>query len=79
MRPYDYDEGEGERKTPAALYVEDALIVLAIVALFILTVFFRTELWGQVGLAGVLLLMVIVLFFRFRRVHRAFTGRDEEE
>ncbi len=58
------------------IYVEDALIILSIAALFVLGVFFRDELWGQVGLGVVLLVMVVVFFFRFRRVHRAFTRRD---
>ncbi|MHC4788390.1 MAG: hypothetical protein ACYS8K_04190 [Planctomycetota bacterium] len=66
---------EGGDSTKAALFLEDVLIVLSLVALFVLAVFFRREWWGQVGLGCVLVVMVVVLFFRFRRVHRKFTGR----
>ena len=76
MRAFDEDESVGGSK--AALYIEDALILLAVVALFILSVFFRDRWWGQVGLGGVLIVMVVVFVFRFRRAHRAFTGRDED-
>ncbi|MCD6416996.1 MAG: hypothetical protein J7M08_09925 [Planctomycetes bacterium] len=62
-----------------ALHVEDALILVAVAALFALTVFCRDKLWGQVALGGTLLAMVIVLIRRLRRVNRALTGRDENE
>lgn len=57
------------------MYVEDALILLAIVALFVLGVFFRRTSWGQGGLLVVLVVMAVVFVRRFRRTHRAFTGR----
>jgi hypothetical protein len=47
--------------------------------LFVLTVFFRNTVWGQVGLAVVLVVMIIVFVRRLRRVHRAFTEPDEED
>lgn len=60
-----------------AIYVEDALILLGVVALFVFTVFFRKTWWGQAALMATGLVMVVVFIRRFRRVHRAFTGRDE--
>jgi membrane protein YdbS with pleckstrin-like domain len=75
----DPHENGGRKRAKVGLYVEDAVILLAIVPLFVLTVFFRDTLWGQVGLGVVLVVMVIVFVRRLRRVHRAFTGRDEEE
>lgn len=68
--------GRGSRRTQ--IYIEDALILLAVVALFVLAVFFRETLWGQVALGVVLLVMAVVFYFRLRRVHRAFTGRGED-
>jgi hypothetical protein len=61
------------------IYLEDAVILLALVPLFILTVFFRTTLWGQAGLLVVLIVMAVVFVRRLRRVHRSFTGRGEDE
>ncbi len=69
--------GSGRDGRRTQIYVEDALIVLAVGALFVLGVFFRGEWWGQVALGVVLLVMAIVFFFRLRRVHRAFTGRGQ--
>jgi hypothetical protein len=60
-----------------AIYVEDGLVLLGIAALFVFTVFFRERWWGQVALMATGLVMVVVFIRRFRRVHRAFTGRDE--
>ena len=57
-------------------HIEDLVILLSLIPLFVLGVFFRTTWWGQAGLAVVLIVMAVVFFFRFRRVHRAFTGRD---
>lgn len=73
-----FDEEEQESRSKTAIYVEDVLIILGVVALFVLAVFFRHQWWGQVGLVGVLIVMGIVFFFRLRRVHRAFTGRGDE-
>lgn len=70
-----YGQDDGGSSSKAGLYLEDALIVLAVVALFVLTVFFRDRWWGQAGLGVVLVVMGVVLFFRLRRTHRAFTGR----
>ncbi len=78
VRPAFDEEEQQEIRSKAALYFEDALIFLAVAALFVLTVFFRHRLWGQVALFGVLIVMVIVFIFRLRRVHRAFTGRGDE-
>ena len=74
---YDFDQERERAVKKAALYIEDALIVLSVIALFVLGVFFRERLWGQVCLGAVFAVMAAVLWFRFRRVHRAFTGRDE--
>lgn len=79
IRPHKFDGDESGSKPPLALYIEDAVILLAVAALFVLSVFFRHERWGQVGLAGVGVVMLVVLVLRLRRVHRAFTGRDEGE
>ncbi len=78
MRPA-FDEQEPQRGSRAALYVEDVLILLAVAALFVLTVFFRHTWWGQAGLAVVLGAMLVVFYFRFRRVHKAFTGADGDD
>ncbi len=67
----------GSSKTP--IYIEDALILLALVPLFVLTVFFRGQRWAQVGLVVVLIVMVIVFVRRIRRVHRAFTSEENDE
>ena len=56
------------------IYVEDALIVVAIALLFVLTVFFRNEPWGKWALTALLLVMLIVFVRRLRRAHRAFKG-----
>lgn len=73
-RPFaEQEEGSAGR---AAIYVEDALILLSVAALFVLAVFCRTNLWGQVGLGVVLVVMIVVFIRRFRRVHRAFKGQD---
>lgn len=71
--------GSGRDSGRTQIYVEDALIVLAVGALFVLGVFFRREWWGQVALGVVLLVMAVVFFFRLRRVHRAFTGGGKED
>jgi hypothetical protein len=68
------EQGDGGSRLKL-LYLEDILILVAIAALFVLTVFFRDKWWGQAGLVAVLVVMVVVCFFRLRRVHRAFTGR----
>jgi hypothetical protein len=47
-------------------------------ALFILTVFYRDTSWGQGALVAVLILMVVVFWRRFRRVHRAFKGQEDD-
>ncbi|KPK62494.1 MAG: hypothetical protein AMK73_05995 [Planctomycetes bacterium SM23_32] len=71
-----FGQDQDRHESRAAIYVEDSLILLSIAALFVLTVFFRRQWWGQVGLGLVLAIMGVVFVFRFRRVHRAFTGRD---
>ncbi len=74
----DSDDRRRARST-LAIYVEDALILLGIAALFVFTVFFRTTRWGQLALMATGLVMVVVFIRRLRRVHRAFTGRGESE
>jgi len=69
---------QDEQGPRAGIHGEDLLILLSVVALFILTVFFRRTSWGQGALVGVLLLMAVVFWRRFRRVHRAFTGREDD-
>jgi energy-coupling factor transporter transmembrane protein EcfT len=67
-----------DNRTPKSrIYIEDALILLGIVALFVLTVFFRRETWGQIALGALALAMAVIFVIRLRRVHRAFTGRDQ--
>ena len=73
--------GAGSKGEPSgskkALYIEDLVIFLAIAVLFVLGVFFREELWAQVALVVVLVVMIVVGVSRLRRVHRAFMGRDD--
>ena len=76
---WDELDEEEQPASRTALYVEDVLILLSVVALFVLGVFFRRDLWGQVALVVVLVLMGVVCLFRMRRVRRAFTGRDGGE
>ncbi len=73
--PFDTEDSEGRDSSKTALYLEDVLILWAVAALFVLAVFFREKWWGQAGLVVVLVAMVAVFIFRFRRTHRAFTGR----
>ena len=70
-----FDDEEIRQK--AALHVEDVAILLSVGALFVLTVFFREEVWAQILLVGVFLLMVVVFILRFRRVHRAFQDQED--
>ena len=69
------EPNQEKRPGPDGLFVEDALILLSIGLLFVLTVFFRREQWGQMALLAVLLVMVVVFVRRLRRTHRAFRGR----
>jgi hypothetical protein len=72
---YEPENDQGPRPD---VHGEDLLILLSVVALFFLTVFFRRTAWGQGALIGVLILMAVVFWRRFRRVHRAFKGREDE-
>ena len=72
---HEIEDDQGPR---AGIHGEDVLILLSVVALFFLTVFCRHTLWGQGALAGVLILMAVVFWRRFRRVHRAFTGQEDD-
>ena len=65
------EKGAGARRV---ILVEDVLIVASVAALFVLAVFCRTTLWGQVGLGVVFVVMLVVFVRRLRRVHRGFTG-----
>jgi len=69
---------EDDQAPRAGIHGEDLLILLSVAALFILTVFFRQTDWGQGALVGVFILMVVVFWRRFRRVHRAFKGEDDD-
>lgn len=79
MDDLQFDESDEKAQGRVALYVEDVIILLSLVLLFVLAVFCRHTWWGQAGLLAVLLVMAVVLFLRLRRVHRAFTGRDQDE
>ena len=70
-------DGDGCSVDRTALHVEDALILLAIPALFVLTVFYRNRWWGQAGLVVILIVMAAVFVCRLRRANRAFTEHDE--
>ena len=72
---YDGD-GERKQKRTAGIYVEDALILIAIAVLFWLTVFHRREAWAQTALIGVLIVMGVIFVRRVRRVHRAFRNKQ---
>ncbi len=74
--PFDTEDSEERDASRAALHLEDVVILMAIAALFVLTVFFRDKWWAQVGLLVVFGVMLAVLISRLRRTHRAFTGRD---
>ena len=68
---------EKEKMRPhPAMYVEDGLIIVSIVLLFVLTVFYRHLAWAQVSLLAVLAVMTIVFVRRLTRAHRAFTRRQ---
>ena len=69
-------DGERKQKRTAGIYVEDALILIAVAALFWLGVFHRTETWAQRALIGVLIVMGVVFVRRIRRVHRAFRHKQ---
>jgi membrane protein implicated in regulation of membrane protease activity len=71
-------EPEDDQGPRAGIHGEDVLILLSVAALFVLTVFCRHTWWGQGALIGLLVLMAVVFWRRFRRVHRAFTGREDE-
>jgi membrane protein YdbS with pleckstrin-like domain len=64
-----------DRHSPQ-VYVEDALVLLSLAGLFVLTVFFRDSIWGQVGLLAILAVMLAVLVVRLRRLRHAFARRD---
>ena len=68
---------EPAKPTRSGIYLEDFVILVSVVALFVLTVFFRYYWWGQACLVAVLIAMVVVFLRRMGRVHRGFTGGDE--
>jgi hypothetical protein len=53
-------------------YVETALTLLAVWALFKVAIFHRETAWGQAVLWALLVAMAVVFARRFTRVHRAF-------
>ena len=71
MERQDKEDG----RPHSAIYVEDGLIIVSIVLLFVLTVFYRDRTWAQVALLAVMAVMVVVFVRRLTRAHRAFTRR----
>lgn len=71
-------ESSDRRPSKAAIYLEDAINLLAVAALFVLAVFFRDRWWGQAGLVGLLVVVAILFVRRLRRVHRSFTESNRE-
>ncbi|MDP6439715.1 MAG: hypothetical protein QGH74_08785 [Candidatus Brocadiia bacterium] len=70
-------ESEHDRcPRPAAVYIEDGLILASIACLFVLGIFYRDRWWGQLGMAPALAAMVVVGVRRLTRVRRAFRDRD---
>ncbi|MBS3762805.1 MAG: hypothetical protein KGZ25_05815 [Planctomycetes bacterium] len=67
-----------QQRLKLSIYVEDALILLAIVCLFVLGIFFRSELWAQVVMIVVLGVMLVVFGRRLTRVHRAFEKEQDQ-
>lgn len=70
------DSPQDKRPTGVATYLEDALIVVSIGLLFVLTIFFRREAWGQRALLAVFVVMLIVLVRRLLRAQRAFKNQE---
>ena len=69
------ESDKDKRPISGGVFIEDALIVFSIGLLFVLTVFFRDEPWGQRALLAVLVVMVVVFVRRIKRTHGAFKGR----
>ena len=59
------------------IILEDMLILVAIGALFVLGVFFRTRMWAQITLGVVLAVMLILFVVRVRRMYRAFRAQRD--
>ncbi len=74
----DPNEEDHQLRRLVAIGIEDVLILLSVGALFVLAVFFRDTVWGQVGLGAVFLVMVIVFIGRIRRANRAFTEHRDD-
>jgi len=59
------------------IILEDALILIAIGALFVLGVFYRTRMWAQIALGVVLVAMLVVFVARLRRVYKTFRAQRD--
>ncbi len=69
--------GERSSGLKRVIICEDVLILVSIALLFVLGVFYREALWGQIALGGLLVVMIVVLVARYRRVHKAFKEADK--
>ena len=65
-------DGDKGRELKRIILIEDVLILVAIGELFWLGVLKRTELWAQIAMGVVAVVMLVVLVRRLKRVHRAF-------
>lgn len=70
-------DNETDRTIRRAMRIEDALILLALVPLFVLGVFYRDTAWGQVGLCSVFVVMLVVFIIRLRRANKAFREGED--
>lgn len=70
------DSPQDKRPRTVGNYIEDALIFVSIGLLFVLTVFFRRELWAQFGLLAVFVVMLTVFVRRLSRAHGAFKDQQ---
>jgi membrane protein implicated in regulation of membrane protease activity len=65
-------DGDKGKKLKRSILIEDVLILVSIGELFWLGVLKRTELWAQIAMGVVAVVMLVVLVRRLKRVHRAF-------
>jgi len=71
-------EKKSRRKVPLrVIIIEEILILASLGLLFVLGVFYRQEIWAQICLTGILVVMLLVFVIRSRRVQRAFKEREE--
>jgi len=67
----------GDAPSRRRIILEDALILIAIGALFVLGVFYRTRMWAQIALGVVLVAMLVVFVARLRRVYKTFRAQRD--